>query len=35
MILGVSTSQFVSLVAIPLAVAVLLRLRNRALPVPA
>jgi phosphatidylglycerol:prolipoprotein diacylglycerol transferase len=35
MILGVSTSQFVSLVAIPLAVAILLRLRNRALPVPA
>jgi phosphatidylglycerol:prolipoprotein diacylglycerol transferase len=35
MILGVSTSQFVSLVAIPLAIAVLLRLRNRALPVPA
>ena len=35
MIFGVSTSQFVSLVAIPLAIAVLLRLRNRALPVPA
>jgi phosphatidylglycerol:prolipoprotein diacylglycerol transferase len=33
MILGVSTSQFVSLVAIPLAVAVLLRFRSRAQPV--
>ena len=35
MVLGVSTSQFVSLVAIPLAVAVLLRLRSRAVPLPA
>ena len=37
LIAGVSTSQFVSLVAIPLAIAVLLRLRNRnrVLPVPA
>ena len=34
-VLGVSTSQFVSLVAIPLAVGVLLRLRSRAVPVPA
>jgi phosphatidylglycerol:prolipoprotein diacylglycerol transferase len=35
MILGVSTSQFVSLIAIPLAVGVLIRLRHRALPIPA
>jgi prolipoprotein diacylglyceryltransferase len=34
-ILGVSTSQFVSLVAIPLALLLLYRLRNQAAPVAA